>query len=198
MQELNRTAEVSRKTAETEVRILLALDGTGAPSVETGVGFFDHMLTHVAVHGLFDLDVEARGDLHVDAHHTVEDVGIAFGQALSQALGDRKGLVRFGEATVPMDEALAQVVLDLSGRAHLSYDDGLPPVRLGGMEVELSREFFEAVARNAGLTLHVRVLAGRNAHHVIEAVFKAFGRALRAATRSDPRRSGIPSTKGSL
>lgn len=193
-----RTACVERATKETEIRVSLDLDGTGRCEVSTGVGFFDHMLTHVAVHGLMDLAVAARGDLDVDGHHTVEDVGIALGQALRDALGDRAGIARYGDATVPMDEALAQVVLDLSGRPHLSYEDGLPPVQVGGFDAELSREFFEAFARTAGATAHVRVLAGRNAHHVLEAVFKAFGRALSAATRVDPRRTGIPSTKGSL
>jgi imidazoleglycerol-phosphate dehydratase len=156
------------------------------------------MLTHVAVHGLVDLEVTAEGDLHVDDHHTVEDVGIALGQALTKALGDRAGVNRFGAAVVPMDEALAQVVLDISGRAHLSYDDGLAPGKVGSVDIELFREFFEALVRNAAVTLHVRALGGRNGHHVIEAVFKAFGRALDAATRPDPRRSGVPSTKGSL
>lgn len=193
-----RVGRVERQTAETQVSVVLSLDGTGQADVGTGVGFLDHMLTHVAVHGFKDLRVEAKGDLHVDAHHTVEDVGIALGQALAEALGDRKGIARFGEATVPMDEALAQVVMDLSGRPHLSYEDGLERGALGGMDVELVREFFEAFVRNSAATIHVRALAGRNAHHVIEAVFKAFGRALDAATRPDPRRVGVPSTKGSL
>ena len=193
-----RVGRVERKTAETQVSVVLDLDGSGRAEIGTGVGFLDHMLTHVAVHGFKDLRVEATGDLHVDSHHTVEDVGIALGQALSGALGDRKGIGRFGEAVVPMDEALAQVVMDLSGRPHLSYDDGLEPGALGAMDLELVREFFEAFVRNTGATVHVRVLAGRNAHHVIEAVFKAFGRALDAATRPDPRRVGVPSTKGSL
>ncbi len=195
---MERTAQIERETAETRVSLRLGLDGTGRAEVSTGVGFLDHMLTHVAVHGLFDLAVEARGDLHVDAHHTVEDVGICLGKALSEALGDRAGLVRFGEACVPMDEALAQVVVDVSGRAHLSYDDAIPPGKVGEIDTELFREFFEGLARSAGITLHVRVLAGRNSHHKVEAVFKAFGRALDAATRRDPRRSGVPSTKGSL
>lgn len=193
-----RTADIVRKTAETEVRVLLTLDGTGLARVHTGVGFLDHMLTHVAVHGLMDLEVSATGDLHVDDHHTVEDVGIALGQAVQRALGERRGIVRYGEATVPMDEALAQAVLDLSGRAHLSYEDGLSPGKVGQVDTELFREFFEAFVRHSGTTLHVRVLAGRNAHHVVEAVFKAFGRALAAAVRHDPRRAGVPSTKGSL
>ncbi len=195
---MERAAQIERQTAETRVSLRLGLDGTGRAEVSTGVGFLDHMLTHVAVHGLFDLTVEARGDLHVDAHHTVEDVGICLGRALSEALGDRAGLVRFGEACVPMDEALAQVVVDVSGRAHLSYDDAIPPGKVGDIDTELFREFFEGLARSAGITLHVRVLAGRNSHHKVEAVFKAFGRALDAATRQDPRRSGVPSTKGSL
>jgi imidazoleglycerol-phosphate dehydratase len=193
-----RSAEVERKTAETLVSVFLDLDGSGRTELRTGVGFLDHMLSHVAVHGFKDLKVEAKGDLHVDAHHTVEDVGIALGQALARALGDRKGICRFGEATVPMDEALAQVVIDLSGRPHLSYEDGLGTGMLGGMDVELVREFFEGFARNSGATLHVRALSGRNAHHVVEAIFKAFGRALDAATRREPRRVGVPSTKGSL
>ncbi len=193
-----RAAEVARKTKETDIRVRLDLDGSGVAQVATGVGFLDHMLTHVAVHGFFDLAVQAAGDLHVDFHHTVEDVGIALGQAVGQALGDRGGIARYGEATVPMDEALAQVVLDLSGRTHLSYDDGLPPGKVGEVDIELFREFFEAFVRSAGATVHVRVPAGRNAHHVIEAVFKAFGRALDRATAAEPRRRGIPSTKGSL
>jgi len=193
-----RSAEVSRKTKETDIRVRLVLDGVGLAEVRTGIGFLDHMLTHVAVHGFFDLKVEAEGDLHVDFHHTVEDVGIALGQVLAQALGDRGGIARYGEATIPMDEALAQVVLDLSGRPHLSYEDGLPLGKVGDVDIELFREFFEAFARSAGATVHVRVPAGRNAHHVIEAIFKAFGRAMDAATREEKRRRGIPSTKGSL
>jgi len=193
-----RASEVTRKTKETDIRVRLDLDGRGSAQVVTGVGFLDHMLTHVAVHGFFDLGVAAQGDLHVDFHHTVEDVGIALGQAVAQALGDRGGIARYGEATVPMDEALAQVALDLSGRTHLSYDDTLPPGKVGEVDVELFREFFEAFVRSAGATVHVRVPAGRNAHHVIEAVFKAFGRALDQATAPEPRRAGIPSTKGSL
>lgn len=195
---MERKAEINRKTAETEIFVRLDLDGAGVARVDTGVGFLDHMLTHVAVHGILDLEVAAKGDLHVDQHHTVEDVGIALGQAVAKALGDRAGLARYGEATVPMDEALAQVVLDLSGRPHLAYEDGLGPGKVGQVDRELFREFFEAFVRTAGATLHVRVLEGRNAHHVIEATFKAFGRALSAATRLDARRSGVPSTKGTL
>lgn len=195
---MGRSAEIERKTKETEVRLSVNLDGAGQASIRTGVGFLDHMLVHVAVHGHLDLSVEATGDLHVDGHHTVEDVGIALGQALDRALGDRSGIARYGEATLPMDEALARVALDLSGRAHLSYEDGLAPGRVGTVDVELFREFFEGLVRNAGMTLHVRALEGRNTHHVIEAIFKAFGRALDQAVRLDPRRSGVPSTKGSL
>lgn len=196
---MSRSATVSRQTSETEVTVRLELDGSGRHQLRTGIGFFDHMLTHVAVHGLVDLEVAAQGDLHVDFHHTVEDVGICLGQALAQALGGRAGIKRYGEATVPMDEALAQVSLDLSGRTHLSYEDGLAPGKVGEADVELFREFFEALCRAGGITLHVRALAGRNAHHVIEGIFKAFGRALEAATRLDPRRGGgVPSTKGSL
>jgi len=193
-----RLSEVSRKTKETDIRVALSLDGAGSAQIRTGIGFLDHMITHVAVHGFFDLTVEAAGDLHVDFHHTVEDVGIALGQALAQALGDRSGIARYGEATVPMDEALAQVVIDLSGRTHLSYEDGLPLGKVGEMDIELFREFFAAFSRSAGATVHVRALAGRNAHHVIEAIFKAFSRALDLAVREEPRRAGIPSTKGSL
>jgi imidazoleglycerol-phosphate dehydratase len=195
---MSRSAEVTRRTKETDIRLRLELDGAGLVQANSGVGFLDHMLTHVGVHGFFDLAVEASGDLHVDFHHTVEDVGIALGQAVAEALGDRRGIARYGEATVPMDEALAQVVLDLSGRTHLSYDDGLAPGKIGEVDIELFREFFEAFARVAGATVHVRVGSGRNAHHVIEAVFKAFGRALDQATREEPRRRGVPSTKGSL
>ena len=195
---MERTAAVTRKTKETSVKLRLGLDGSGRVKVRTGVGFLDHMLTHVVVHGFMDLEVEAKGDLHVDFHHTVEDVGIALGQAVAEALGDRQGIARFGEACVPMDEALAQVVVDLSGRAHLTYEDGLSPGKVGQMDLELFQEFFAAFVRNSGVTLHVRVLAGKNAHHVIEAVFKALGRALDVATRVEHRRDGVPSTKGSL
>ncbi len=193
-----RTAEIARKTKETDVVVRVGLDGSGAVQCGTGVGFLDHMLTHVGVHGMLDLEVRAAGDLHIDAHHTVEDVGIVFGQAVAAALGDRAGIARYGTATVPMDEALAEVVIDVSGRPHLTYEDGLAPGKVGDVDLELFREFFEAFVRHAGMTVHVRVRAGRNAHHVIEAVFKAFGRALCAATRLEDRRRGVPSTKGSL
>lgn len=195
---MSRKALIKRKTNETDVEVKLTLNGEGKANVRTGIGFLDHMLTHVAVHGLFDLDVAAAGDLEVDFHHTVEDVGISLGQALSDALGDKKGLARYGEASVPMDEALAQVVVDLSGRAHLSYSDEIKPSKVGEIDAELFREFFEAFVRSSKITLHVRVLAGRNAHHIIEAVFKALGRALDKAVRIDSRRVGVPSTKGTL
>ncbi len=195
---MSRAFEVNRKTRETEVTLAVNLDGGGLQEVDTGIGFFDHMLCQLAAHGLLDLTVKAKGDTHVDFHHTVEDVGIALGQALAGALGDRAGIRRYGEATAPMDEALAKAALDCSGRAHLSYEDGLPHGKVGEMDIELFREFFEALVRNAQITLHVKVLAGRNAHHAIEAIFKAVARALREAVEADPRRTGIPSTKGTL
>jgi len=195
---MSRTATVERKTNETRVRATIELDGTGRGHIETGIGFLDHMLMQIATHGLVDLELKAEGDIHVDFHHTVEDVGIALGQALLKALGDKSGIARFGEATVPMDESLAQVVLDFSGRSHLTYEDGLGGGKVGQVDVELFREFFEALVRNALMTLHVRVLAGANSHHVIEAIFKAFARALRTAIEDDPRRAGIPSSKGNL
>lgn len=195
---MSRSTLVERKTNETSVKINLNLDGTGIHNVDTGVGFFDHMLAQLSAHGLIDLDVAATGDIHVDFHHTVEDVGIALGQGLREALGDMQGITRYGAATVPMDEALAQAVVDLSGRSHLVYDDTLDGGKVGEMDVELIREFFEAFVRNSNVTMHVRVLSGRNAHHVIEAIFKAVARALRVAAESDPRREGIPSTKGTL
>jgi len=193
-----RTASIERKTKETHVELTLDLDGQGQHAVSTGIGFLDHMLSHVAVHGLLDLTVRATGDTQVDDHHTVEDVGIVFGQALAQALGDRRGIRRYGEAIVPMDEALALVVVDVSGRSVLAWDVGIPSSKIGSFDSELVREFFHALAREGRLTIHVRLLAGHNAHHVAEAVFKALGRALRQAVELDERRSGIPSTKGQL
>lgn len=195
---MSRTAEIDRKTNETSVRVSLNLDGSGRGAVDTGVGFLDHMLMQIATHGLVDLELKATGDTHIDYHHTVEDVGIALGQAVAKALGDKAGIVRYGEATVPMDEALALVALDFSGRAHLSYEDGLAGGKVGQVDTELFREFFEAFVRNANMTLHIRVLAGSNAHHVIEGVFKAFARALRKAAEKDSRRFGVPSSKGNL
>lgn len=193
-----RRAEVARTTGETDVRLTLALDGQGLWSIDTGVPFFDHMLSHVAVHGLLDLTVTCRGDLAVDAHHTVEDVGIAFGQALDEALGDRLGIVRFGHSLLPMDEALAQVALDISGRGLLVYDVVLPAAQVGTFDTELVPEFLRAVAHNAGITLHAHLLSGTNTHHAIEALFKALGRALGQATALDRRRQGVASTKGML
>ena len=193
-----RTSTVNRTTSETKISLSLALDGDGSSSVNTGVGFLDHLLTHVARHGLLNLTVEAEGDLHIDDHHTVEDVGICLGQALKAALGDKAGIARYGDATVPMDEALVLVALDFSGRggAHVALE--FPDPRIGTFATELVEEFLHALAREAGLNVHVRQLAGRNSHHIAEAAFKALGRALRMAVASDPRVTGIPSTKGVL
>lgn len=193
-----RKAVISRETAETAIRIELCLDGTGKSEIETGIGFFDHMLTHIARHGLFDLKVHAKGDLHIDPHHTVEDVGICLGMAFLQALGDRKGIVRYGHAVTPMDEVLAEVALDISGRPYFSYTAELPRTRLGDFDTELAEEFFRAFAVNSRITLHVILRQGGNLHHCIEGMFKAFARALDAATGLDPRVSGVPSTKGML
>jgi imidazoleglycerol-phosphate dehydratase len=193
-----RRATVKRVTNETQIELTLDLDGTGQADIDTGVGFFDHMLHHVAVHGLFDLSVRATGDLHIDAHHTVEDVAIAFGQALAQALGDRRDIVRMGSAHVPMDEALARVVIDLSGRPYAVIEAAFDAPMLGTMPTSLVAHVFESIAFNGGLNLHAHVLYGRDDHHKAEALFKALGRALDAATRIDERRGGIPSTKGTL
>jgi imidazoleglycerol-phosphate dehydratase len=195
---MGRTAERRRATTETEIALRLDLDGDGGAEIATGVGFFDHMLTHIARHGLLSLSVHCRGDLHVDDHHTVEDVGIALGEALREAVGDKRGMVRYGAATIPMDESLVLCALDFSGRGGLYTDLTFPDYRIGTFATELVEEFFRAVALNAGMTLHLRQLAGRNAHHIAEAAFKAFGRALDAATRRDERVTGIPSTKGVL
>ena len=194
-----RTASLSRKTSETDITLTLSLDGTGASSVATGIGFLDHMLTAFARHGLFDLDVQAKGDLHIDFHHTTEDVGIVLGQALAKALGDKRGIRRFGQALVPMDEALAEAAVDLSGRPFIAWDVAFDQSKIGEMDTELFEEFFRALAVNGLLTLHVQLRTGHNAHHVAEACFKAAARALRMATEADPRAHGaIPSTKGSL
>lgn len=195
---MTRKAELERTTKETRVKVALGVDGVGSHEIDTGIGFFDHMLCQLSAHGLFDLNIEALGDTHIDFHHTVEDVGITLGEAFDKALGDRAGINRYGFATVPMDEALAQVAVDLSGRAHLTYDDNLKFGKVGAMDTELFREFFEAFVRSSKFTVHIRTLGGRNAHHVIEAAFKAFARALRQATEKDPRRVGVPSTKGNL
>jgi imidazoleglycerol-phosphate dehydratase len=193
-----RTAAVTRTTKETSIRLRLALDGRGQAAIDTGVPFLDHMLELFARHGLFDLTVEAAGDLAVDFHHTVEDVGLTLGQALREALGDKAGIRRFGEATVPLDEALVQSVVDLSGRPYLAYEVRLKQAKIGAFDVELIHDFLLALVNQAGMNLHVRMLAGRNPHHVIEAAFKGFARALDAATQSDPRVRGVPSTKGTL
>jgi len=194
-----RTADIHRNTLETQVRVKLDLEGTGKSQLATGVGFFDHMLDQIARHGLIDLQVDARGDLHIDAHHTVEDVGITLGQALARALGDKKGLTRYGHAYVPLDEALARVVVDLSGRPGLSFNVDFTRPRIGDFDVDLIREFFQGVVNHAAITVHVDCLRGENAHHQAETVFKAFARALRMAITADPRLGeAVPSTKGSL
>ncbi|HEX5322705.1 MAG TPA: imidazoleglycerol-phosphate dehydratase HisB [Capsulimonadaceae bacterium] len=193
-----REARVERKTGETNIRIKLALDGDGSSEIVTGVGFFDHMLTQVARHGLLHLTVRAEGDLHIDDHHTVEDVGIALGTALKEAVGDKAGITRYGHSLLPMDEALVLCALDFSGRGFLAFELSFESPKIGTFDSELVLEFFRAVAMNAGLTLHLKQLAGANAHHIAEAAFKAFGRALEMATRRDARIAGVPSSKGLL
>ena len=193
-----REAVVDRKTKETQVRVELKLDGTGAAQVRTGIGFLDHMLDLFGKHGRFDLAVEATGDTEVDDHHTAEDVGIALGQALDEALGDRAGIVRFGQASVPMDEALAEVALDLSGRGSLAFRVEFPQEKIGTYDAGLTREFLQALASNARMTLHVSSPSGDDGHHITEAVFKALARALAMAVAADPRVRGVPSTKGVL
>jgi imidazoleglycerol-phosphate dehydratase len=193
-----RQAHIERSTKETTVSVRLDLDGSGQYAIETGVGFFDHMLSHVAKHGLFDLEIKATGDAEVDDHHLVEDVGIVLGQAFSEAAGDKRGIVRFGSGLCPLDESLAVVVVDFSGRGHCSYNLNLPAARVGRFDTELAREFFESLAQNARLSLHVYQQAGVNAHHILESAFKSLGRALAEATRIDPRRADVPSTKGTL
>lgn len=196
--EVVREGFVSRQTQETRVNVSVALDGTGESRIATGIGFFDHMLTLFAKHGLFTLEIQATGDLAVDCHHTVEDVGIVLGQALQQAAGDKRGIRRYGQFLVPMDEALAQVILDFSGRPFLVFDAELGQGRVGELDVEMVEEFLRALAVNAGITLHVRVLYGKNRHHMIEAIFKALGRALAQSLEIDPRVQGVPSSKGML
>lgn len=199
MADVPRTATIARATKETDVRLSLTLDGTGAGTRATGVGFFDHMLDLLARHGRLDLDAAVTGDLETGAHHTVEDTGIVIGQALDEALGDRSGIVRYGHAVVPMDEARAACAIDLSGRPFVAFSaPDLAPGVTGGFDHELAEEFFRAVANQAKMTIHLTVEAGTNAHHVIEALFKAFARALRGATSIDPTETGIPSTKGVL
>ena len=196
---MSRTADISRKTNETDIRLSLSLDGAGDGTRTSGVGFFDHLLDALARHAGLDLDVHVQGDPETGPHHTVEDTGIALGQAIDQALGDRAGITRFGHAVVPMDEARASAAVDISGRPFTNFDaPGLPHVAIADFDSDLAEEFFRAVANNAKLTLHVRVEAGTNAHHMVEAAFKAFARALRAAVAIDPNASGVPSTKGLL
>ena len=195
----NRRAEISRETSETAITVALGLDGEGRADIATGIGFLDHMLTALARHGLFDLTVRAKGDLHIDFHHTTEDVGIVIGQCLRQALGDKRGIRRYGAAIIPMDEALAEAAVDISGRPFLAWSVSFAQPKIGEMDTELFEEFFRALAFNAGITLHVTQKAGTNAHHVAEACFKALARALREAVEPDPRAIGaIPSTKGVL
>ena len=194
-----RSASVSRRTAETDVAVSIALDGTGKAEISTGVGFFDHMLELFARHGLFDLTVKVTGDLHVDQHHTVEDTGIALGQAILQALGDKKGITRYADIHMPMDETLTRVALDISGRPFLVFNTSFPTEKIGAFDTELVREFFQAFAVQAGLTLHVETLYGLNSHHIAESCFKGLARTLRKAVAVDPREEGrIPSTKGTL
>ena len=194
-----RQAQIARNTLETQISVRLNLDGEGKSKLATGIGFLDHMLDQVARHGMFDLDIEAKGDLHIDAHHTVEDVGITLGQAFSKALADKKGVRRYGHAYVPLDEALSRVVVDLSGRPGLEYAVDYARGLIGEFDVDLVHEFFQGFVNHAGVTLHIDNLKGRNAHHQSETIFKAFGRALRMAVEADPRAMGVlPSTKGSL
>lgn len=199
MNAATRRAEVSRKTQETDVTLSLSLDGSGEGAIDTGIPFFDHMLDHVRKHGLVDLTVRARGDLQIDEHHTVEDIAIVFAQALNEALGDKKGIRRYGHARVPMDEALADVTVDLSGRAHFIWQAEFPQgFRVGQTNGAIFKHFFETLAARAGMNLHVLVPYGENTHHILEGIFKAFGRALDEATALDARRSDVPSTKGVL
>ncbi len=194
-----RKASITRKTAETEISVSLDLDGTGAYSNETGIGFFDHMLDQLARHSLIDISVKAKGDLHVDDHHTVEDTGITLGQALAEALGDKKGIRRYGACHLPMDDAQVRAALDLSGRPYLVWNVEMPTAKIGSFDTELVREFFQAFSTHGGITLHVDRLHGFNSHHIAEAAFKAVARALREAVETDPRKSdAIPSTKGAL
>jgi imidazoleglycerol-phosphate dehydratase len=193
-----RVAHVERKTRETAVKIALKLDGGGRGEIATGVPFLDHMLESFARHGFFDLKIEAKGDLHIDEHHTVEDVGIVLGKAFAQALGDRSGIKRFGEATVPLDEALCSVVVDISGRSYLAYNMPITQERVGSFQTELVHDFMKALSDNAGMNLHLNMLSGRNPHHVIEAAFKALARAMDQATSLEPRVAGVLSTKGTL
>jgi imidazoleglycerol-phosphate dehydratase len=195
---MGRTAKVGRKTKETDITVSVNLDGSGKAEIDTGMPFFDHMLDSFTRHGLFDIHVQAKGDLEVDYHHTVEDVGLALGQAFKEALGDKQGIRRFGEASCPLDETLASIVVDLSGRPYLYYNVKIRPGRVGDFDTDLPHEFYAAFANQLGMNLHIDVLRGENPHHIIEACFKAFARAMDMATQFDPRVQGILSTKGSL
>lgn len=195
---MSRTATITRATSETDITVTVDLDGTSATTIETGVPFFDHMLDAFGRHGGFGLSVSAKGDTEIDAHHTVEDVGIVLGQAIAEALGDKAGITRFGDAAIPMDEALVFSAVDISGRGQLHYEVELPIEIIGTFDTTLAKEFFIAFAANAGITLHIRSFAGTNSHHIVEAAFKAAARALREAVAIDPRVSGVPSTKGAL
>lgn len=196
---MSRRADVSRQTAETDIRVVLELDGAGSSRIHTGIGFFDHMLAALARHALLDLEIEARGDLHIDGHHTVEDTGIVLGQALAQALGDRAGIRRYGNAMVPLDDALVSAVVDVSGRPYLYYQIDIPRWQmLGDYDVFLTPEFFRALIQHAGLTVHLDLIRGENPHHIVESAFKALARALGDAVTRDPRVHGVPSTKGAL
>lgn len=195
---MTRVGNIHRKTKETDISVTLNLDGTGKSQISTGIGFFDHMLEGFSRHGLFDLKCDVTGDLHVDGHHTVEDTGIVLGQAIAQACGDKKGIRRYGFFILPMDDALVLCAVDLSGRPYLNFDYRFPSTRAGGLDTELVREFFYAVSYSAGINLHFKILDGQNTHHIIEAMFKAFSKALDQAVESDPRITEVLSTKGSL
>lgn len=195
---MSRTAEIQRKTKETDIYVTIDLDGAGKAEISTGIGFFDHMLEGFSRHGFFDLGCHVKGDLHVDGHHTVEDTGIVLGQAIAKALGDKKGICRYGSFILPMDDALVLCAVDLCGRPYLSFDCTFPVERVGALDTELVREFFYAVSYSAGMNLHIKLLDGANAHHMIEAMFKAFAKALDQAVAFDPRVTGVLSTKGSL
>ncbi|MFQ5518654.1 MAG: imidazoleglycerol-phosphate dehydratase HisB [Mariprofundus sp.] len=195
---MNRNASIERTTKETSIKLSLDLDGTGKAELNSSIPFLDHMLEQIARHGLVDLKVDATGDREIDDHHTVEDIGICLGEALRDAVGDKSGIVRYGHAYIPLDEALSRVVLDFSGRPGLEYHIDFPKETVGGFDIDLFKEFFQAVSNHGHVTLHIDALRGGNNHHIIETVFKAFGRALRMAVASDPRQSGIPSTKGAL
>ncbi|MCE5323916.1 imidazoleglycerol-phosphate dehydratase HisB [bacterium] len=194
----DRKADIERKTKETQISVSVNLDGTGESTIDTGIGFFDHMLTHLAKHSLCDMIIKCKGDLDVDAHHTVEDVGIAIGKAIARAVGDKAGIVRYGSSVVPMDDALVMTALDLSGRCGLVYGLAIKKEMIGAFDSELTPEFFKALVNNAGINAHIRQLDGSNAHHIVEAAFKSFARALREAISADDRVTGIPSTKGTL